>query len=334
MTAPKRWLATWLIAVVVCTSAVIAFEHWLRVHDYRPTLQDDKDLWSMQMDRLKRHPDAVALLGASRIQYAVDPVIVSQFAGRPSMMLAVNGAYPIAALRALAEDPAFHGIAIVGIDSRGLSKRHWEMQQPWFDHYEKRWTLARRIHRALLTPLQANLVFIRSPFAWVQIVRRIIAGYGPPINDYVVVRPDRLGVLDYRRTDVNAIRERRIADLREYYRDNHPEPPQQWLAALDQVSTWVRAIQSRGGKVVFFREPSAGEHLLLDETNFPRDRYWDAYARVAPMPMIDFRDEPGFAAIKLPDTSHIDGTDIPRFTRTLLDVLVRRGVVTPAAPAG
>ena len=53
----------------------------------------------------------------------------------------------------------------------------------------------------------------------------------------------------------------------------------------------------------------------------------------APMPMIDFRDEPAFAAFRLPDTSHIDGSDVPRFTRTLLDVLARRGIVAPSAVA-
>jgi len=323
-----------MIALVLSAGALLGFEHWLRANDYRPTLQDDKDLWSMQVDRLKRHGDAVALLGASRIQYAVDPALVAQFSGRPSMMLAVNGAYPIDALRELAQDPGFHGIAIMGIDSRGLSKRHWNMQRPWFDHYEHRWTLARRIHRALLTPLQQHFVFIRAPFAWVQIARHALAGHGAPVNDYVVIRPDRLGLLDYRHTDVVAIRERRVADLREYYRDNPPDPYAQWLAALDQVSAWVRTIQARGGKVVFFREPSAGEHLRLDEANYPRKLYWDAYARIAPMPMIDFRDEPAFAAIPLPDTSHIDGTDVPRFTRTLLEMLARRGILTPAAPAG
>ncbi len=242
-------------------------------------------------------------------------------------MLAVNGAYPIAALRALAEDPRFHGVAIVGIDARGLAQRHWDMQQPWFDHYRHRWTLARRIHRALLTPLQEHLVFIRSPFALVQIVRRWLADYGPPINDYVRIRRDRLGLLDYRRTDVDAIRDRRIADLRDYYRDNPPDPPAQWLDALQQVSAWVRTIQARGGTVVFFREPSGGEHFAIDEAHYPRAVYWDAYARVAPMPMIDFQDEPALKAIPLPDTSHIDGTDVPRFTRALLDALVRRGII-------
>jgi hypothetical protein len=325
----RAWLVSWIVALVLAVAAAAAFEHWLRAHDYHPTLQDDRDLWSIQLERLHRHEDAIALLGASRIQYAVDPALLHDLTGRTAIMLAVNGAYPLAALRALAQDPAFHGLAIVGIDSRGLQRKHWDMQQPWFDHFKHRWSLARRIHRELLTPLQEHLVFIRSPFAWVQIVRRWIAGYGPPINDYVRIRRDRLGLLDYRRTDVDAIRERRIVDLREYYRDNPPDAPDAWLAALDaEVSPWVRTIQARGGQVVFFREPSAGEHLALDEAHFPRERYWDAYARIAPMSLIDFRDEPAFAAIPLPDTSHIDGIDVPRFTRTLAEALARRGVLT------
>ncbi len=323
----RRWLVAWIVALLLAAAGVVVFERFLRANHYFPTVQDDKDLWSLQVDRLRRDGNTIVLLGASRIQYAVDPVIVGRYAGRPSVMLAINGAYPVASLRYLAQDPQFHGLAIVGIDSRGLSKRHWEMQQPWIDHYEHRWTLAREIHRRLLTPLQQHLVFVRSPFAMVQMVRRQLANYGLPINDYVVLRPDRMGELDYRRTNVDAIRDRRVLDLREYYRDNPPEPATQWLGELSEVSAWVRAIQARGGQVVFFREPSAGEHLVLDETNYPRDAYWDAYARVSPAVMIDFRDVPAFAALRLPDTSHIDGSDVPRFTRILLEALTRKGIL-------
>ena len=165
-----------------------------------------------------------------------------------------------------------------------------------------------------------------------QMVRRELAGNGLPINDYVALRPDRLGTLDYRHTNVDAIRDRRIQDLQEYYRDNPPDPPAQWLHALDEVSGWIRAIQARGGQVVLFREPSGGEHLALDESNFPRADYWDAYARISPAVMIDFRDEPGFAAIPLPDTSHIDGPDVPRFTELLVAILVRRGILPSSPP--
>jgi hypothetical protein len=329
----RRWIVAWLIALIAVGAAALGFESSLRQRGYVPTIQDDQDLWSIQADLTARDGGGIALLGASRIQFAVDPAQVERATGRTTSMLAVNGHYPIAALKWLAEDPSFHGLAIVGIDARGLSKRHWAMQQPWIDHFENRWTLARKIHRQLLTPLQDHLVFMRSPFALAALARRALAGLGWPFNDYVVLRSDRLGLIDYRRSDIEAIRRQRIVDLVQYYKDYPPEPAVEWVGNLEQVSAWVRAIQARGGKVVLFREPSAGEHLALDEKNYPRDAYWDAYAKVSPAVMIDFRDEPALAAIPLPDTSHIDGLEIPRFTAALLDVLARRGIITLRSPA-
>jgi hypothetical protein len=242
-------------------------------------------------------------------------------------MLAVNGRYPLAALRALADDPTFTGLAIVGVDARGMQRRHWEMQQSYFDHYRHRWTLSRWIHRKLLTALQENLVLVRSAFAVTNIVERWIAGEGPPVNDHVIVRADRAGFIDYHWPDLPRIRASRIADLARYYREEPPTEAATWLRDLDTVSSWVEKIQKRGGRVVFFREPAADESLALDEANFPRDRYWDAYARRSPATMIDFRDVPEMTAFVLPDTSHIDATDVPRFTIALANLLKSRKLV-------
>ena len=327
----RRWLITWIAAIALAVAAAAAFEVSLRERGYLPTVQDDKDLWSLQADRLRNADNPIALLGASRIQFAVDPAMVEKATGRTTAMLAINGEYPVAALRWLAEDTNFHGLAIVGVDARGLDKRHWDMQQPWIDHYRHRWTFARKVHRLLLTPLQQYFVFMRSPFAWVELARRELAGLGMPFNDYLFMRADRVGFLDYRRTDVAAIKHMRIADLVEYYRDFPPAPPQQWLDELKHVSQWVTTIQARGGKVVIFREPSAEEHLALDEKNYPRNLYWDAYARLSPATLIEFRDEPEFVKMVLPDTSHIDGLDVPRFTEALLTVLARRGIIANLA---
>lgn len=325
---PRRWLLTWLLAIAAVLAAAAIFEVSLRARGYVPTVQDDKDLWSLQADRLQGVDQPIALLGASRIQFAVDPARIEKATGRTTAMLAINGEYPVAALRWLAEDTHFHGLVVMGIDARGLDKRHWEMQQPWIDHYRNRWTFARKVHRLLLSPLQQYFVFMRSPFAWMSLIRRELAGLGMPFNDYLVMRADRVGFLDYRRTNIAAIKHLRIEELKDYYRDYPPAPPQQWLDDLKHVSAWVATIQARGGKVVFFREPSGGEHLVLDEKNYPRDRYWDAYARVSPATLIEFRDEPEFVKMVLPDTSHIDGLDVPRFTDALLAVLVRHGIIT------
>jgi len=330
----RAWLKTWIVAAVLVGALAAGYEGFLRSRAYLPTVQDDADLWSLQYDRVKSDPNAVALLGASRVQYAIDPALLSQLlGGRTVAMLAVNGQYPLAMLRTLADDPAFKGLAIVGIDARGLSKRHWDMQQAYINHYRDRWSLARRVHRQIETALQEHLVFLRAPFSAANIVQRFLNGFGLPFNDYVVLRSDRVGFLDYRRTDVRAIKARRVADLEAYYKDNPPPPPNAWLADLSQVSEWARRIEARGGRVVFFREPATDEHLDIDEREFPRPQYWDAYARVAPFTMIEFRDEPAFSAFKLPDSSHIDGVDVPAFTVALAKVLERRHLVPPLVSA-
>jgi hypothetical protein len=329
----RSWFKAWAVAILIAVALAAGYEAFLRTSGYVPTVQDDADLWSIQFDRVHADPDAVALLGASRIQYAVDPALLSRLlGGRTVAMLAVNGNYPLAALRALADDERFRGLVIVGVDARGLARRHWDMQQSWIAHYGDRWSRARWIHREIATWLQERVVFLRSPFSLANLARRWLAGIGLPFNDYVVLRRDRVGFLDYRRTDVAAIKSRRVADLELYYRENPPPDPATWLHDLEEVSGWVRRIQARGGRVVFFREPVVEEHLAIDEAHYPREQYWDAYARVAPAVMIDFRDDPAFAGFVLPDDSHIDGTDVPRFTRALAQVLVRRGLVPGAGP--
>lgn len=321
----RQWLVAWLAALLVCALLAVGYEARLRHIGYVLTVQDDADLWSMQLDRIRNSSQAVALLGASRIEFGIDPALLSQqLGGRPVAMLAVNGRYPLGALRALADDPSFIGLAIVGVDARGMQRRHWDMQRSYFDHYRHRWTFARWVHRKLLTLLQEHLVFVRSAFALTNVFERWVAGEGPPVNDHVVVRADRAGFIDYHWPDLPRIRASRIADLQRYYRDEPPTDARTWLRDLDTVSTWVEKIQKRGGRVVFFREPAADESLAMDEANFPRDRYWDAYARRSPATMIDFRDDPEMAGFVLPDTSHIDGTDVPRLTIALARLLKRR----------
>jgi len=321
----RRWLNTWVLGLLMALGVTASLEGYLRRMDYVATVQDDPDLWALAYERVRGKPDAIAFLGASRIQFGIDPALVEAATGRTTVMLAVNGHYPIAALRFLAEDPEFRGLAVVGVDSRGLFAKHWDMQQPWVDHWKKRWSAARRVNRILVTPLQERFIVARSPFALVNLLRQQAAGWGLPFNDYVIMRPDRVGYVDYRRTDIAAIRRHRILDIEQYYRDNPPPTPEEWIQVAEPLRAWVEAIRRRGGDVVFFREPVGGEHYDLDEKNYPRALYWDALAARHILPMIDFQDEPALRAFKLPDTSHIDGIDVPAFTQEVVASLQARG---------
>jgi len=325
----RHWLIAWCVALFVCGLMAGGYEWLLHEHGYAITVQDDADLWSMEYDKLKSAPNGVALLGASRTEFGIDPAQLSRELGRPVAMLPVNGTVPLATLRALSQDEHFAGLAVVGMDARGLQRKHWEMQQEYIDHYKKRWTLARRIHRTLLTELQERLVLVRSAFSAVNIAERFLNHHGMPLRDHIVVRADRVGFIDYHHPDLAWTHAARVIGLKEYYRDNPPTPPDEWLADLTVVSGWIERIQRRGGRVVFFREPESDESLALDEANFPRDRYWDAYARIAPAMMIDFRDVPTFLTFALPDTSHIDGSDVPRYTAAFADLLKSRGLARP-----
>lgn len=331
-TKQPHWWLTWFLAAVLVLAGWIAFETYWRSRGYSPTVMDSNELWAQKRAAVTRAspPTPVALLGASRIQFGVSPDVFGRAARElganvSANMLAVNGHYPMAALRELAEDDAFKGIVIVGVDSRGLQKLHREMQTKWTHYYRSEWTPARDVHRTLLTQIQPYVIAARSDFAWSNLVTRSLNGWGPPSKEYVTFFPDRSGLTEYSRSQVDLIRDARIRDLRDYYANVPAISSKQWLDDNDAVIEWVKQINSRGGRVVFYREPVSGEHLSLDEARFPRHEFWDALARRMPATMIDFRDHETLN-IATPDTSHIDAKDVERHTRALVRVLAEKRV--------
>lgn len=324
-----RWLLTWVLAVVITAGGWLAFEKYWRSQNYVPTVMDSFDLWSLHRARASKPapPLRVALLGASRIQYGLSPAVFRDEArDTDPIMLAVNGHYPLAALRDLADDEKFRGVVIVGIDSRGMDKKVWEMQARHVQQYHHDWSPSREVHRRLLTYVQQRAIAARPDFAFITLIKRMLDGQGPPYREYVTFERDRSGGTDYRKSDLAAIRNARVADLRKYYPMYTPPSPAEWLNEMREVVRWADRINARGGRVVIYREPVSGEHLELDEANFPRAKYWDRLVEIMPAMMIDFRDYPELM-IDTPDTSHIDIKDIDRHTRALVRVLKARGVL-------
>lgn len=325
----SRWLLTWLLAAAITVTGWLAFETYWRGQGYRPTVMDSMDLWSLYRARAVKAapPLRIALLGASRIQYGLSPSVFRDEARNTDpIMLAVNGHYPLAALRDLAMDEKFKGVVIVGIDSRGMDKRVWEMQEKHVQQYRHDWSPSREVHRRLLTYVQQRAIVGRPDFAAVTLIKRLFDHHGPPYKEYVTFERDRAGGTDYRKSDIAAIRNARVADLRKYYPLYTPPTTEPWLLEMREVVRWVEKINARGGKVVIYREPVSGEHIELDEANFPRALYWDKLVAIMPALMIDFRDYPELN-IDTPDTSHIDIKDIDRHTRGLVRVLKLKGIL-------
>ena len=328
-----RWLLTWVLALAITVSGWFAFETYWRAQGYAPTVMDSFDLWSQHRARAVKSapPRRFALLGASRIQYGLSPAVLrdeTQAMGLDfdPIMLAVNGHYPLAALRDLSDDERFNGVALVGIDSRGMDRKVWDMQAAHVQHYHHDWSPSRELHRRALSRVQAYAIAARPDFAFLTLAKRLLNDQGPPYREYVRFELDRSGSTDYRKSNLPAIRAARIADLKNYYATNPSPTSSAWVNELHEVARWVEKINARGGKVVFYREPVSGEHIELDETHFPRAQYWDKLVAIMPATMIDFRDFPALN-IDTPDTSHIDIKDIDRHTRGVVRVLRQMGVI-------
>ena len=329
----SRWLLSWMLAVAITLGGWLAFECYWRSQGYAPTVMDSFDLWSQHRARAVKSapPLRVALLGASRIQYGLSPAVFRDEAHVMGLdidpiMLAINGHYPLAALRDLADDERFVGVALIGIDSRGMDRKVWDMQAAQIRHYHHDWSPSRELHRRLLSRVQMFAIAARPDFALVTLARRYLDKQGPPYQEYVTFERDRSGGTDYRKSDLPAIRNARVADLKKYYPMYTPPTPDAWLDEMRKVVSWVQKINARGGKAVLYREPVSGEHLELDEANFPRALYWDKLAAIMPALMIDFRDYPDLN-IDTPDTSHIDIKDIDRHTRALVRLLKFKGIL-------
>lgn len=323
----SRWLLIWILALALTASGWFGFEHYWRSQGYTPSIMDSLDLWSLHRKRvvLEAPPTRVALLGASRIQYGIAPETFKAEAASLGLnidpvMLAVSAKYPLAALRDLSEDSKFRGIAIVGIDSRGFNRAWRDMQQQHVDYYRHDFTPAKELHRLLLTQMQKHFIATRPDFAALTLIN-----HGAPWKDYLVFTPDRAGATDYSKSGLAAIRTGRLEGLKRTYSSFTPPTPAEWLAANRDIVGWVEKINSRGGKVVFYREPVSDEHFQMDEERFPRAAMWDELAKIMPATMIDFQDHHELR-IDTPDMSHIDMKDIERHSRALVRVLRQRGV--------
>ncbi|MEO7199256.1 MAG: hypothetical protein ABIY56_03470 [Dokdonella sp.] len=326
--SPRRWKGVWLVTLLVALGVCGGVEYHWRSLGYVAAVIDSKLLWSEQRERVYARDSRTPLviLGASRIEFSIDmPLLQEALPKYTPVMLAINGHYPLAALRDLAADGNFHGVILCDIDSRGLTAAYRDMQQPYVDYFHQRWTPSWRLHRGALTWWQHTAVIANPDFGVLPSALRWLDGHPDPWKSYVRFRADRSGDADYSKVD--------IAPLTKIFADNFqrrlqsdPAPPaQRWLAQLTDVQGWVGQIQARGGEVIFYNTPTAGELRQHADAAYPKDQYWDRFASMIGAPTLDYTEVSALEAIPLPDGSHLDYRDKPAYTQALVDALVQRG---------
>ena len=89
----------------------------------------------------------------------------------------------------------------------------------------------------------------------------------------------------------------------------------------ERVARLVKKIEKRGGHVIFVSLPTDGLVRAIDEKRYPRELFWDRFAKSVEVKAINSADYPTLIAFRCPDGSHMDLRERTAFTLALTKVL-------------
>ena len=96
---------------------------------------------------------------------------------------------------------------------------------------------------------------------------------------------------------------------------------------LDQFTTDVKKIQSRGGQVIFIRPPSNGVFRQFEHDNYPRTKYWDKLIEATGCHGVHFEDHSELEELVCVEESHLSKSDAVLFTQRVINILVNNGII-------
>ena len=322
------WGRIWFVALLAVVLVLGGMEIFWRSGGHIPTVVDDPELWSLHRARvMDGGRDTIVLLGASRIQLDLSmDALREAFPDSDIIQLAIDGKHPPAVLRDLAENTTFSGIVLCSITSMGFQRQFRDDQEDYVENYHKVSTPNVRLNSFISSVVQDHLVIVDPYLKMKRLIERYIKSGRLPKPRYLITRHDRSRLADYSMIDIKKQYTYRIKRIREIYAENPPVPPEEWRRQAAEIRPVVEKITGRGGRVVFIRLPSSGEHWEIDEKFYPRKEYWDCIAGLTGAQTIHFKDVDGMKDFVCPEGSHLDRRYSPGFTLVLAKELANIGV--------
>src|SRR5436309_13599880 len=335
---PVPWRGLTVVVVVLVIAAASAWEFYCRSIGYRPTLNDNEDLWTMTRRSVK--PESIVIIGDSRAWYDLDLDELQKGLGKLPFQLPMAGgcAYPV--LADLANDENFHGTIICSVVPRlfvappGTPPMERAEKSVRRSHTQ---TPAQCVSQYLAMPLEEHVAFLKQEELTLDdLVKRLPI----PNRPYALVSPripPYFGTLD---------RERRARMIEGCAQPGKlqttiqqiwlplftPPPPPTYIPkeefakrmgqAIEQsfhdVAAAVQKLRSRGGKIVFVRLPHSGGLKALEDRETPRAAVWDRVIKDTAAPGIYYEDFPELAGFNCPEWSHLSAGDSVEFSKRLI----------------
>jgi len=327
--APHLNYGALMIAVgVLMLAGMAALEFWLRVEGCTVSYSNSHVRWCVERDKLSHAGnDALAVLGASRVQLGFDPqVFRERFPGREIIYLPESAVNPVPTMLDVVRTSDFSGTLLMGTTAFQLAAAD-QPQQPGgkadpssVGFYHANFTPLGRYDELgnmyIEMALQSRLVI----FAELLPPDRMI---GLRARQPHVVRRDRFCEVDYLK-----LKPRELAAL------DPPGDPDNMAGrisdeaferSLSLVREAASTMRSRGGRLILVRFPLSGNLRARHEHFLPKSRYWDRIGPETGAETLYWTDIPGIPDFNCRDGSHLDYRDAPVFTDYLLTELQHRG---------
>jgi len=305
-------------------AVLTALEVLARSQGAEPSLKDGPPGWSVQRERARGKTDGLAplaLIGSSRFQLGIEPDILAHAIARPVANLAISASLPFVVLEDLAKDSKFEGWVLCDVgafrsDEDDPSSLAGSLPQNYVNYFHAR-TSVSDLEIQAREFFQNRLAFLLPPFSPHTRLMRL----GVPTGAGPKILSNRFSPYDFAHApDIEAIRQHWERTFREIL---IPVSDQQVLRFAEKVSAWVRAIQARGGNVIFLRMVSSYGVRVVEDAVSPRAQ-WDLFASHVAGIAIHYEDVPALRGFEAMDGSHLDANDARAFSGALGRALVER----------
>ncbi len=335
---------TLIIAISLGIISITAWELYWRSQGHLPNIDDNKNLWANQREKLDDNKDnTVVFIGSSRILYDIQLDIWKEETQTDPVMLATQGASPIPVLKDIIENTDFKGTLIAGVTPPLLFATLYpeaefiKRSQSLVDYHYSR-TYAQRINHKLSIPLQNNLAFIRDgDEAWdsdVDLKTLLKHVYQderggplfPPFNNFEDITLERHMKMP-KRMEIDTAYANTIKKVWKAILSGDFPPPDK-DGTISAFAELAKKFIAKGGNLILVRCPSSGMFKEVENQGFPREEFWNVLVEKSSVKGYNYQDYEQFQNLFLPEWSHLAVKDAQFFTKELIQIMKSDGVLT------
>jgi hypothetical protein len=332
-----------LVALILSTISITAWELYWRSQGYYPNLNDEKALWAVEREYIENATkDDYVVLGSSRAFFDIQKEAWEAQTGKYPIQLACQGASPLPLFHDIVNNTNFNGTIIVGVTPGLFFSTTFPQAQPWrwsqsrVEYFQKR-TLAQQLNYKLSVPLQQNLslmsadeliwtddIDLKSLLKRIQIGDRIIGPKMPPFHNFGDVSVPRNIMMSNRTVNDTAFANS-IIKVWHFFGKGAPPPDKESTIAFFLED--LKKFKAKNGNLILVRCPSSGGVRAGENFALPRADYWDDLVKKANVPSYHFEDYEALKNLKCPEESHLSSKDARYFTTELLKIMKSNGAI-------